>query len=148
MNKLKILLAATLLMIVNVYAIGQKKNGNQIFSNNLHFDLLSAELLGLYYSSSNELVLSKIDNKFLQAPLLKNFDRSESKNKLKFETLLKDHKYYKRQSNKNLEALNLLDNGTSRIEFHDSFWKSNMKMQYKNNYSSIGNWEFKLGPSY
>lgn len=148
MKNLNFVLAASFLLIINISVFGQRTNTNKAFLNNLNIDLLSSEILGINYLFLNEYKLLQLENKAAELPRLKDFGLSQSTNKLKFEDLLKEYKYYDREFNKNSEALNLVKKSTDGIQFPDSFWKSNMKMQYNNKYSSIGNWNFKVGSSF
>src|SRR5210317_1011242 len=103
MNSSKIFFALSCLLFANVFVVGQNKVAKKPFTSHLNIDLLSAELLGLYAGFTKESRFAEESNMLIETPILKNFAPTVSSNKLKFESLLKEHKYYNRQSNKNIE---------------------------------------------
>jgi hypothetical protein len=96
---------------------------------------------------SNDSEYKRLVGSASDSNVLKDFTLLENKKKIGFEDLIKDHKYYKKPTNLFFQSSRLSNKQLNRVEFHNSFWKSNMKMQYNDKHSSIGSWNFKVGPT-
>jgi hypothetical protein len=129
------------------FAIGQNEVTNSNIYNYLKFDLLSSEIVNLSFMMSNDSEYKRLVGSASDSNVLKDFTLLENKKKIGFEDLIKDHKYYKKPTNLFFQSSRLSNKQLNRVEFHNSFWKSNMKMQYNDKHSSIGSWNFKVGPT-